>query len=465
MFAHLEDTIVAISSAGGGSPRGVLRLSGSRAVEIASRMFSPPVRAAGGFRRYHGTIRWSDERVDLPAELYLFRSPRSFTRQDTAEIHTIGSPPVLAGLLDEMTRGGARLAEPGEFTGRALLAGALDLTSVEGIAAMIHAGSDAQLRAAEQLLHGTLATETRQLHSRLVDLLSLVEASIDFVEEPIDFLSPAQVAAELTAIEAEVEGILHRSMPMERLDTRYRVALLGRPNAGKSTLFNRLTGLDRAICSPLPGTTRDVIVAPVSLPGGAEAWLMDSAGVGEPTGTIEECAEELSRQAVGRADLVLFVIDGTRGVPPQTPIELGHAASSRAMIVINKIDLLGSEELASVKKSSAAFGLPVHAVSASTGDGCPELKAGVSDLLHAEQTESSTASIAINARHRVALSSASSACARTRAMIEGQLRVADAAEFIALELREAISALGAIVGEVTTEEVLGRIFSRFCIGK
>jgi len=464
MFAHIEDTIVAISSAAGGSPRGVLRLSGPRAIALAAAIFSPRIAGDAGFRRYRGWVRWAAEHAELPAELYVFRAPRSFTRQDMAEIHTIGSPPVLTGLLEEMVRAGARPAEPGEFTGRAFLAGAIDLTAVEGIAAMIHAGSDAQLRAAEHLLHGVLARETQRVQLRLADLLALVEASIDFVDEPIDFVSPGQAAEELAAAAAALRAVLQRAVPIERLDVRHRVVLAGPPNAGKSTLFNRLTGLSRAICSPMPGTTRDVIGAPVSLPGGEEVWLMDSPGTAEVSGEAEDRALELSRQAAGGVDLVLVVVDGTRGVEAQMGRLRGYGGRSHAMIVINKVDLLTAEEVQAARDTVAASGLFVQVVSGLTGAGCPELLERLSSLLEATGGALSSASIAINARHRLALERAEAACGRALAIVREHARVADAAELIALDLREASGELGAIVGTITAEDVLGRSFSRFCGG-
>jgi tRNA modification GTPase len=464
MFAHVDDTIVALSSAAGSSPRGVIRLSGPRAIEIALAVFVPPPDTRKGFRRHGGTAQWKAENVDVPAELYVFRPPRSYTRQDVAELHTIGSPPVLAGLLDEMLAAGARLAEPGEFTGRAFLAGAMDLAAAEGVAAMIHAGSDAQLRAAEQLLHGTLTRETEQHHSRLVDLLTLVEASIDFVEEPIDFLPTAQAAREIEAILAGLEGIRDRACPMERLDTRPRVALLGKPNVGKSTLFNRLVGLDRAICSPVPGTTRDVIGAPLTLPN-TEVWLLDAAGVNETTDEIDALAQSFATQAARSADLVLYVVDAEELISSPDDVAPPPPRLARVLCVINKVDRIADNRISHAYDRVIALGVPVVAVSAATGAGCADLLKNLASIFQQDGDDVSMASIATNARHRTALDAAIGACDRARSLIQQYPRVADGAELIALELREANHQLGAIVGEVVTEEILARVFSRFCIGK
>ncbi len=443
----------------------MLRLSGPRSVEIAAGMFHLGEDTPIGFHRYRGTLRWGDEPLGLPAELYVFRAPRSFTRQDLVEIHTLGSVPLLTALLEEAFAQGARPAEPGEFTGRAYLAGAMDLTAVEGVAAMIHAGSDGQLRAAEQLLHGTLARETKRFHSQIVDLLALVEASIDFVDEPIEFVSADQAGQAIGAIVADLEDLLRRGLPMERLDARSRAVLFGPPNAGKSTLFNRLTGLDRSICSPEPGTTRDVIAAPIRLPDGREIWLADCAGVGHHASGLDADAADATRQAAEGAGFLLLVLDGTKMLGAQTVSQPLPSNPARMVVVINKCDLLSGQDRASVIAAATKLGAPIIGASAATGEGCGDLVARLAELFQSERMEESSASIVLNARHRGALRDALAACQRADALIRTQSRMADAAELVALELRDAATELGAIVGEVTTDEMLSRIFSRFCIGK
>lgn len=464
MFARHEDTIVAISSPPEAGVRGIVRLSGPDALRIAAEMFARAPDDLRGFRRYSGCVRWPDEAVDVPAELYVFREPRSYTRQDVAEIHTIGSMPLLAGLVDAAQVRGARLAEPGEFTGRAFLAGALDLTAVEGVAAMVYASSDAQHQAAEQLLHGALARQARGLHERIVDLLALVEASIDFVEEPIDFLSPEHARAEAGDIAAELGALVARSLPMERLDVRRRVVLLGPPNAGKSTLFNRLTGLDRSICSAIPGTTRDLITAPVGV-GRTEVWLVDAAGVGDARDAIEHEAAARAREAAGAADAVLLVLDAGGPAVCEPSVLFEGLCRDRILCVWNKTDRLGLAARVRARHRASELGVPFVFVSADRGDGIDDLKAALAARFDDAPADVDTTQITMNARHRHALDEAAIACRRAVRVLDDADRVANAADVLALELREAADQLAAIVGAITSEDVLGRIFRRFCIGK
>ncbi|MGB4257335.1 MAG: GTPase, partial [Phycisphaerae bacterium] len=359
MFDRVDDTIVAISSPPGISARGIVRLSGPEAVSLAAQVFEhatgPGLHATPGHRRLMGRAR-IDADASVPAEAYVFRAPASYTRQDIVELHLPGSPPVLAMVFEELTAAGARPAEPGEFTARAYFAGALDLTEVEGVAALIHARNDSQLRASEALLHGRLSQRSSALREELTDLLALLEAEIDFVEESIEFTTSGHAIAILDKVAGELDALLRDAPAIERLEVLPRILLVGRPNAGKSTLFNRLSGLDRAIASATAGTTRDVLTAPMKVPGG-EVMLLDSAGVecgpqtasqpsdptpGEAAGSAEPAAlaAAATRRSVGIADLVLMVVDVT-----DAPLETIRSLRSmlprqRVLIVLNKVDAI-----------------------------------------------------------------------------------------------------------------------------
>ena len=246
MYTSVHDTIVAVSSAPGHAPRGIVRLSGPDAIPIADHLFraddARPLSESAGFTAHSGEVLF-DDLHRVPATVYLFRKPHSYTRQDIVEFHTVGSPPVLEMMVERCLTGSARPAEPGEFTARAFLAGAMDLTEAEAVASTIRARSDAQLRAARRQMRGYLADQVRRWQDELADLLSLVVADIDFTEEPIDFISPKQLTIRLTHLQENLKGIMRTADSRERLDVLPYILLLGPPNAGKSTLLNTLSGM------------------------------------------------------------------------------------------------------------------------------------------------------------------------------------------------------------------------------
>jgi len=474
MLDRLDDTIVAISSPVGTSLRGVIRLSGPRALSLAAAVFENNERETlsetGGHRRLFGHVR-IDAAARVPAEAYVFRAPASYTRQDVLELHTVGSPPVLAMVLDLLTAQGARAAEPGEFTARAYFAGAMDLTRVEGVAAMIHARNDSQLRASQALLHGKLSQQTTAFRDRLADLLALIEAEIDFAEEPIDFISLAQLAQTVDEITDALGRLYEHAPAVERLDVLPEVLLVGRPNTGKSTLFNRLTGMDRAIQSATAGTTRDVISAPLTVPGG-EVLLLDSAGLfeareqSEPSSAagLVELAERATRRSLVSADVIVLLVDVNAPFEAAGSLLADEWAGRPLLIAAHKIDMLTPQERASWM--AQAGGSPdLIAVSSRTGEGIDKLRIELGRRLFSGLESTGTQRLALSNRQRDALRSAHDALQRARRLCDASSTLCDHTELLALEVREAMNALSLLVGEVATEELLDRIFSRFCIGK
>jgi len=481
MFDRVNDTIVAVSSPPGISVRGIVRLSGPQSIGLAAGVFESrdgqPLCRMPGHRRALGRVR-IDADAFVPAEAYVFRAPASYTRQDIVELHTPGSPPVLAMLLEQLTAAGARPAEPGEFTARAYFAGALDLTEVEGVAAMINARNDSQLRASEALLHGRLSRRSTALREELVDLLALIEAEIDFVDESIEFTTGQHIIAILDKVDRELEALLRDAPAVERLEVLPRVMLVGAPNAGKSTLFNRLSGMDRAIASATAGTTRDVLSAPVSVPGG-EILLLDSAGLrsesemgidrlGETleagkTGFAQDLltalAEAATRRSIATCDLLLLVIDAT--ATHVEPVRTLQSMPARLPVlrVLNKIDLVppGVQIFAEAG--------PAVRVSAVTGEEVDALRERMGQMLFGRVETHGAELLALSNRQRTALSEAREALDRAAKMCKNAKEIKDFAELLAMELRGAINALSLLTGEIATEELLGRIFSRFCIGK
>jgi tRNA modification GTPase len=467
---NLEDTIVAISSPRGSAARGIVRLSGSESVRIAAGLFSP---SEGEDLRAVVENRYIEGRVSvgpgwLPAAVYLFRSPRSYTRQDVVELHLLGSPGVLSLLVEACLAAGARRAEPGEFTARAFLAGAFDLSQVHGIAGMIAARSDHQLRAAERLLHGALAKTAEQAREELADLLSLVEGAMDFADEPIEFISIGELRRRLATVHESLQSTAAAGLRAERWGQLAHVVLAGRPNVGKSSLLNRLTGIDRAICAPMAGTTRDLLSAPLELESG-ECLLIDAAGLteeGDAAG-LHGQAQAAARDAVKHADLVLHVVDATMSLAGE-----GHdwpalaESSAPRLIVANKCDLVSHEQLATIERGlRPRAGVPVCLVSATTGMGCEALRSEIERVLSGRPVDVHDASIALMAEHRDALERAMDALERAIGLAAEGCQTLQNAELVAVELHVAADALGVLVGREDTEDLLGRIFSRFCIGK
>jgi len=449
-----------------------VRLSGPEAVVLAEQVFrcdggGGVADLAGHVRRGGQVLIWP-EGPSLPGELYVFRSPRSYTGEDLVELHTIGAAALLAMLLERIVSAGARLAEPGEFTARAFFSGKIDLAQAEGVAATVSSQSDAQLVAAGRLLDGELSRRTRGIRDDLADVLSLVTAEIDFADERIEFISSASLVERVVRVAGQVRELLGGSVAIERMEVLPRVMLVGAANVGKSCLLNRLTGLDRAICSSLAGTTRDVLTAPLAVEGG-QVMLMDAAGLvsgGGYGGELERLADEAARRAAQEADLLVFMVDlASKDLPGQ--LELWAELPDRLRLVAaNKSDLIGQAEgRQAARRIEEQTGQRVFVVSAVTGRGCGELVGAIAQAVHGEMADAGGQRLALNARHRQALSQAAEALDRAVKLCDEGGEVLDRAEVLAVELGEAMDQLGSICGQVVTEDLLDRIFANFCVGK
>ena len=468
MFDVLDDTIAAISSPLGQSPRGIVRVSGPDAIAIAAALFTDddptPLAQRRGWKRFHGEVRIEGD-VSVPAELYLFRAPRSYTRQDLVELHTIGAPPVLAMLLERVLEHSARAAEPGEFTARAFFNGAMDLDEAESVAALIRARSDAQLRGARRLRERAPARQAQSWMRRLADLVALVEADIDFAEEQIEFIAPAELGARLTTLRAELDALIHGADGAERFDVLPTVLLIGPANAGKSSLMNVLSGTDRAICSAVEGTTRDILTAPVSLPS-MDCLLLDGAGLTHTDDELIQLAQSVARETASRVELLCLVIDISADPRDEALAILRHDLRQPAVIAANKSDLVNEAHLVArlAPLRRAELG-PVVATSAVTGAGVSDLKSAIQAQLGRDAGGGEEHTVLLSSGQRSAVASASAALDRAIDQTRGIDETLDRADVIAFELREALDALGGVGSRVTTEDLLARVFAGFCIGK
>ncbi len=469
MFDKLDDTIVAISTPHGKGQRGVVRLSGPASLDIASKMFRPTcdsrLQECQRNVRVSGRAALRANEFVLPAELFIFRAPRSYTREEVVEFHTAGAPAVLALIVNRAIELGARPAEAGEFTARAFFYGAMDLSKVEGVAALIQARSDQQLRAAHEWLDGHLAAEIRSVREEMIELVSLVEADIDFADEPIDFIRPAALAQKIERIVQRLHGVLRQSDSVDRVNHLPRVMLVGAPNSGKSTLMNHLSGMNRAVCSPIAGTTRDLLTAVVKLPSG-EMELIDTAGTGAKPKKLEKFSKNFLDREIPHVEFVCQLLDLT-----QLPLDrqVTPAVRSRpgsVLWVANKSDKVTRSLIAEEQSRFAErFGSTLHIISATTGEGLWSLKKSLDRLLFGQSYDIGNQRLATNTRHRRALTLCIEALRRAQQWCKQNNEMIDCAEWVAFDLRSALNELGAIFGEVTTDELLERIFSRFCIGK
>ena len=473
------DTIVAISTAAGAAARAIVRLSGPRAVACVEALFTAgegSLADLGGFRTVDGVAAVAPAGIELPCRAYVFRAPRSYTRQDVVELHIPGSPAVATGLVDQLIRLGARGAEAGEFTARAFFSGRLDLSAAEAVADVINADNDALLRSAITALGGRVQGLCERAAGELADVLAGVEAAIDLADEHVAADRPSDLASRLSAIRRDLAETALRAADMPEIAERPTAVIAGRPNVGKSSLLNALTGTDRAIVSATAGTTRDVLSASMTLAGGQVVRVQDAAGFTPPGDSLAEAADSAARRAVARADAVLFVVDSAEAGGFDEDLALLAEvlrANARApwLLVANKIDAASApaeEALAELSgRVRAALGRDVPApiaTSCTTGAGLEALARVLADRLDLSAGRSGQA-MGLHRRQKQCLESASEAAGRAADLLRGADEVSDLAELVAIEIRGALAELGQVSGQIVTEDILGRIFARFCVGK
>jgi len=452
------DTIVAIATAI--APQqgsiGVVRLSGPEAVAIARSLFTAPGRQVWESHRVlYGQIRHPQSQTLVDeALLLLMLAPRSYTREDVAEFHCHGGIMPVQQTLQLCLESGARLAQPGEFTLRAFLNGRLDLTQAESVQDLVGAQSPQAAQLALSGLRGKLAQPLRRLRQDCLDLLAEIEARIDF-EEDLPPLEIGAVTQRLTQVQNELRGILATAEQGELLRTGLKVAIVGRPNVGKSSLLNAWSQCDRAIVTDLPGTTRDVVESRLIV-GGIPIQVLDTAGIRETEDRVEKIGVERSRRAAEEADLVLFVLDAQQGWTEGERRIYEQVRRRPLILVINKIDL-GQLDPQSLPPE---IELRVQ-TSAAQNQGIPELERAILTLVHQDRLQAQNLDFAVNQRQAAALTRAQLSLNQVEATLTENLPL----DFLTIDLRAALQALGEVTGEEVTESVLDRIFSRFCIGK
>ena len=458
------ETIVAISTPAGRGGIGIVRLSGPKAVSIASGLLRlrhslqhAQAQLADILDPNRETAE-TEKRLD-EAVVTWFQAPNSYTREDVVEIAAHGSPVVLDAVVRASIQRGARLAGPGEFTERAFLSGRIDLTQAEAVRDLIDAQTLYQAKIASEQMDGALSRRIRPIKQALIHLVAQLEAGIDFAEDDIDLMPAETIATRIDTI-AEPLAAMAASFAYSRVvRDGFSLSIVGRPNAGKSSLFNRLVERDRAIVTATPGTTRDLVTERVAL-GGIPLDLIDTAGLRKSEDEAEILGIEKSREALADADVILLVLDATAEALTHDEIVLLEQMPTRLGItVVNKMDLAHGQASADAWHFSVAPIFPIE-TSALTGEGIPTLKAKILELIRGDKAEAESG-LMTNLRQQQAVSEA------LQALDNGKVALAAATphEMLLLDLYSAMRALDALTGETTVDDILNLIFSTFCIGK
>src|SRR5882724_8575377 len=457
---YKEDTIAAVATPVGEGGVGIVRVSGPDADRIAAALF---VRAEGKNGRlkshmlHYGTIRDPKSNKILDQVLLtIMRKPRSYTGEDVVEVHCHGGVFVVHRVLGLVLAQGARHAEPGEFTKRAFLNGRLDLAQAEAVLDLIAARTEKGADLALSQIKGELSNWIGDLREQLLDILAQVEAAIDFPEEEIELLERPALVAKIDALREKIIIIIGTYEWGRLFREGAKVCICGRPNVGKSSLFNALLGEERVIVTPIPGTTRDVIEESINLDG-LPVVLWDTAGLRETDDQIEQMGVNLSRQYLEKADALIVVLDGSTRLTQDDKVLLRNVEAKKVLIAVNKDDLpqvLSPEDLSRFSDSGT-----IVRVSAKSGEGINVLQKKLRDLVI--DCEREPAMVLTNLRHRNALLRGETALRHAETTLEEGY----AAEFVAVDLNETRNALGEIIGTVSDEDILERIFNNFCIGK
>ncbi len=447
------ETISAIATPPGEGGIAVIRVSGTDAFSTISKIFSGDIFSYKSHTAHFGTIRNFDgEKVD-EVLLLIMKGPRSYTGEDTIEIQCHGGSFITRALFQLTLQAGARPALPGEFTFKAFMNGKLDLARAEAVQKLIGARSARALHAADQQLSGHLSEKIRSFQKGLFDIAAIFEAWVDFPEEGLEFASFEQVTEQLETICLEMEKLRDTFHEGKRIHDGFTLALIGAPNAGKSSLMNALLGSERAIVTPIAGTTRDLLEEDILL-GNLHFKLIDTAGIRQTDELVEQEGVRRSYKTALDADILLCVLDGTQAAPDEILELIKQRDLAMTLLVFNKSDLDGFRQ-----KEIGLF--QSVAISAKEKVNLTALKEKIESMLWKNGAPSKEEIVLTNMRHHSALSSAIISCRKVIAGLQEGL----SAEFVASDMRTTLKELGAIIGVDVTEELLSSIFSKFCVGK
>jgi tRNA modification GTPase len=448
-----DDTIVAIATPFGRSGIGVIRISGPSAKSIVDRFFT----AAASLSHKQVVIgQWLDSSGNPMDDVLvtLFRSPHSYTGEDLLEISAHGNPLILNQIVQTIQTAGSRIAAPGEFTLRAVANGKMDLLQAEAVRDFIEAQTDAQARSALRQMEGALSRHLGPIKNQLVDLIAHLEASIDFSDDDVEPADTAKIARGVGKVKASLDELQSTYNYGRILSHGIRVVIVGKPNVGKSSLFNRLVSLERAIVTDVPGTTRDVLSEVVDFEG-VPLRFFDTAGLRETTDRVERIGISRTTETLTEAELAVVVVDGSQPFTDEDLAVLARTVEVPRIVVLNKCDLTAQGGAAVLEAS------PKIQVSAKTGEGLDVLRSTIKDFLSRDRAVGVSESILTSARQNDAVIRALVSLEKSALALGADVPQ----EMVALDLYEALSALNELTGDTVTEDILGRIFSSFCVGK
>ncbi len=476
MSIKTQDTICAISTPLGENGIGIVRLSGPKAIKIVNGIFlfsnKKSLAKMSTFTLHYGHIINSNPKSEIrnpklkvidEVLVTVMRAPKTYTREDVVEINCHGGIVPLRRVLKLCLENGVRLAQPGEFTMRAFLNGRLDLVQAEAVCDIIRAKTEQAMNCAVMQLEGNLSKKIKEIKNEIINILSLVEASIDFSEEDIEFIQKKEIKRKIKDIIRKIGKLLEDAESGKILRDGLKIAIIGKPNVGKSSLLNLLLREERAIVTPIPGTTRDVIEDMINIKG-IPAIIMDTAGIKSHSQSfIEKIGVEKSKKSLKAADLILFVVDASIPLSKEDRniSQTIKNCNKKVIIIANKSDLRPAFSIKTVNCKLSTVNSPIVWTSCVKKTGINELENKIYTLFIHGKVEKSNAPFVTNIRHKNALDKTENSLKRAIQVIEN----GKSEEFIALDLREALNSLAEIIGETITDDILSQIFSKFCIGK
>ncbi len=476
MSFNLDDNIIAISTPSGRSPRAIIRLSGKKVFPHLRKHFLSKdfekITCEKGFSSYQGSIYIEDEKISIPACIYIMKAPNSYTREDIAEIHTFGSPPLLEILLEALVlsrRGNnceirnseekisIRIAEPGEFTKRAFLNGRINLTEAESVLRIIRAQTDSELLLAVSKLKG-ISEFMNEIRGELMKLCAEIEATIDFFDQDIDIISYGEIEKHLVSITEKLNKIIEKNQISKISYDGVKTVFIGWPNGGKSSLFNKLLNRSKAIVTPIHGTTRDTLEAVLNLEG-INFQIIDTAGIVCGERELESIILKRIYDSIKDAQIVLFVVDGYTKLRTEQVEFVDSIIEKNTIIVVNKSDLPQEVDCKDFLLMKKAY--PIVKTSTLTGEGLGELKKIMVSSIFTRSIDMSASGIIFTIRQKMIICRALEILEHILDSLNSEIGY----ELIAIDLRRVIDTIGEIAGEVVTDDILDIVFSEFCIGK